>query len=99
MMPSSFGSALMLATVAKGAVLVALVAAIIAVFRVRSASLRHAFWTSVVFAHLAIPVLTLMLPPVHLTMPRWVPTMLTGPESQRDVVFEDTPFTFAMTAP
>lgn len=89
MMPSSFGSALVLATVAKGAVLVALVAAIIAVFRVRSASLKHALWTSVVLAHLAIPALTLLLPPIRLTTPHWIPAMLAGPDAQRDMVSED----------
>jgi beta-lactamase regulating signal transducer with metallopeptidase domain len=84
MMPSSFGFALVLASVAKGAVLVGLVAALIALLRIRSASLRHAFWTSVVLAHLAIPVLTVMLPPVRMALPGWIPAALTGPESSRE---------------
>ena len=92
MMPSSFGFALVLATVAKGAILVALVAAVIAVFRVRSASLKHAFWTSAVLAHLAVPALTILLPPVGLRMPHWVPSILSGPEMQRDTPAGDEGF-------
>src|SRR5690242_419629 len=84
MMPSSFGFALVLASVAKGAVLVGLVVALIALLRIRSASLRHAFWTSVVLAHLAIPLLTVMLPPVRMALPGWIPPALTGPESSRE---------------
>ena len=85
MMPSSFGSALVLASVAKGAILVGLVAALIFVFRIRSASLRHALWTSVVLAHVAVPALTLLLPPMRLTMPQWVPSVLNGPEGRREL--------------
>ncbi len=46
----------------KGAALVAVAAATVWLLRRRSAAARHAAWTAAVVAHLALPVLTLLVP-------------------------------------
>src|SRR6185295_18509269 len=56
-----------------GVLLVALL--VLALFRPRNASARHAVWTMVLAAMLALPVLSLVLPPVPLKIARPVMRM------------------------
>src|SRR3954470_1589122 len=68
--------ALLLGAAVKGAVLVLAVVSVILFFRVRSATTRHAFWTAVVLAHLAIPALLPLLPGWHVPLPPRLASLL-----------------------
>lgn len=59
---------------AKGAVVLALAAAIAFLLRRRSAAARHAVWTFALGAQLALPVLALVLPAWRVARPEWVPS-------------------------
>lgn len=65
---------LVLSAAVKGALLVGVVALVIVILRLRSAALRHAFWTLVVLAHLALPALAFLVPAVEVELPGWVPS-------------------------
>ena len=78
MLPLTAVPALLAGAAVKGAVLVLAVAAIIVIFRVRSATSRHAFWTAVVLAHLAIPALVLMVPGWNVRVPSRMASLLSA---------------------
>jgi beta-lactamase regulating signal transducer with metallopeptidase domain len=82
-----------LSTAVKGALLVGVVALVIVLLRLRSAALRHAFWTLVVLAHLALPALAFLVPAVEVELPAWVPSGLLGGPVNRDDVAVTAPAT------
>jgi beta-lactamase regulating signal transducer with metallopeptidase domain len=72
---------ILLDTALKGALLVALSAAMVACLRGRAAAIRHVVWTAAVVAHLALPALTVIVPALYRPMlpaPMWVDAPATG---------------------
>lgn len=71
--------------VLKPVLIVAAAALIVLVIRRRGAAARHAMWTGAVVALFALPVLSALLPPLHVpVMPDVVPPILTGATSRID---------------
>jgi beta-lactamase regulating signal transducer with metallopeptidase domain len=97
-LPFVFG--LLFDTALKGLVLIAVAAIAVYVLRKKSAAARHAAWTAAVIGHLALPVLTLLVPQWRIPLfpaPPWlettaviVPPTFTAPATSRGDVAAKT---------
>src|SRR5687768_5290340 len=83
-----FAFGLLFDTALKGLVLIAAAGIAVYVLRKKSAAARHAAWTAAVVGHLALPVLTLLVPQWRIPLfpaPPWLETSVVSVPATSEV--------------